>query len=44
MAEATAQIPQDVVDKVMSKIEEFYFGDEDMNGEQLFYNFAKDKH
>ena len=43
MAEA-ATIPQDLVDTVMGKIEDFYFGDAENNGEQLFYNFAKDKH
>ena len=44
MAEATAAIPQDLVDRVMGKIEDFYFGDEELNGESLFYSFAEGKH
>ena len=44
MAEAGGSVPQDLVDNVMTKIEDFYFGDGEVNGEQLFYNFAKDKH
>ena len=44
MAEAGGTIPQDLVDRVMTKIEDFYFGDGETNGEQLFYNFAASKH
>lgn len=45
MAEAGANnVPQDLVDRVMEKIEDFYFGDSETSGEQLFYKFAADKH
>lgn len=41
---AEQQVPQELVDKVMDKIEEFYFGDSEEGGEAIFYKFAKDKH
>ena len=44
MAEAEGSVPQDIVDRVMTKIEDFYFGEGEKNGEQLFYTFAADKH
>jgi hypothetical protein len=45
MAEAGANaVPQDLVDRVMEKIEDFYFGDSETSGEALFYKFAGDKH
>ena len=44
MAEAVVNVPQDLVDKVMTKIEDFYFGDAENNGEALFYSFAENKH
>ena len=44
MAEAEGSLPQDLVDRVMNKIEDFYFGDGENTGETLFYNFAQSKH
>ena len=44
---AEGEVPSDIVDRVMDKIERFYFGDGDTdetNGEQLFYTFAQSKH
>ena len=40
MAEAEGSLPEDLVDRVMNKIEDFYFGDGENTGETLFYNFA----
>jgi hypothetical protein len=37
-------LPQELVDKVMDKIEEFYFGDTENGGEALFNKFATEKH
>ena len=39
-----AEVAQEVVDRVMSKIEEFYFSDGDDGGEALFKKFAAEKH
>lgn len=40
MAEVTAEI----VEKVMDKIEDFYFGDGETGGEHLFNEFASRHH
>ena len=31
----------DKVDEIMDKIEEFYFGEDENSGEQIFNNFAE---
>jgi len=44
MAEQSSEVTQELVDKVMDKIEEFYFGDGENGGEALFNKFAAEKH
>ena len=39
-----AEEANSLVDKVMDKIEDFYFGDEDNGGEAIFKKFAAEKH
>ena len=39
MAEETS-----LIDRVMDKIEEFYFGEGDEGGEAIFYKFAAEHH
>mmetsp|Transcript_20092 Transcript_20092/g.24761 ORF Transcript_20092/g.24761 Transcript_20092/m.24761 type:complete len:91 (+) Transcript_20092:66-338(+) len=41
---AEERVQQDLVDRVMDKIEEFYFGEGETGGEALFNKFAAEKH
>ena len=34
----------DLIDRVMDKIENFYFGEGEDGGEQIFYKFAAEHH
>ena len=44
MAEAGDQATLALIDRVMDKIEDFYFGDSETSGEALFNKFAAEKH
>lgn len=39
-----AKVTQDLLDRVMEKIEEFYFDESEDGGEALFNRFATSKH
>ena len=39
-----AEEANSLVDKVMDKIEDFYFGEGDTGGEAIFKKFAAEKH
>ena len=38
------KVAQELIDRVMDKIENFYFNDGEEGGEALFFKFADEKH